>query len=94
MIRVYAVCGMGLGTSLILKSRLRDALDAAGVDYMLEVSDAGAVSGAAADLIFTSDELSDRIHNRDAKMVIIDNFTDSEEITRKANQALEDLGAT
>lgn len=91
MIRVLAVCGMGLGTSAILKSRLRVALDATGVDYMLDVTDASAATGAQADLIFTSDELSDRLARHPAKVVIINNFTDREEINQKATEAVAEL---
>lgn len=88
MIRVFAVCGMGLGTSAILKSRLRQALDATGVEYQLDVTDASAVSGQQADLIFTSNELAERMANVSAKVVIIDNFMDRDEIRRKATEAV------
>lgn len=91
MIRVLAVCGMGLGTSVILKSRLKEALEAEGADYQLDISDAGAASGSQADLIFTSDELADRIKAGDAKIVIIDNFTDRKEVKAKVAQALAEL---
>lgn len=88
MIKVLAVCGMGLGTSVLLKSRLKEALDEAGADYTLEVMDAGAAGGSGADLIFTSEELADRIRAGDAKVVIIDNFMDRNEIKKKVGEAL------
>jgi PTS system ascorbate-specific IIB component len=91
VIKVFAVCGMGLGTSVILKSRLKEALEKEGVDYQLDVTDAGSASGSGADLIFTSDELADRIKDPKAKIVIIDNFTDREEVGRKVAEALKDL---
>jgi ascorbate PTS system EIIB component len=88
MIRIFAVCGMGLGTSAILKSRLREALDATGVDYQLNVTDASAVAGERADLIFTSNELAERMDKLSAKVVVIDNFMDREEIRRKVTDAV------
>jgi ascorbate PTS system EIIB component len=91
VIRVLAVCGMGLGTSAILKSRLRKALDATGVDYELDVTDASAAAGERADLIFTSEEISGGLARHSAKVVIINNFTDREEINRKAAEAVEEL---
>lgn len=91
MIRIFAVCGMGLGTSAILKSRLRTALDATGVEYQLDVTDASAVSGQQADLIFTSNELAERMGKLPAKVVVIDNFMDREEIRRKAVEAVASL---
>jgi PTS system ascorbate-specific IIB component len=93
MIKVFAVCGMGLGTSVILKSRLKKALDEAGADYSLEVTDASSASGQSADLIFTSDELADKIKNKDAKVYVIKSFTDRKEIGEKVQQALEDIDA-
>lgn len=91
MIRVFAVCGMGLGTSAILKSRLRDALDATGVEYSLDVTDASAVTGQQADLIFTSNELAERMQHASGKVVVINNFMDREEIRRKASEAVASL---
>lgn len=91
MIKVFAVCGMGLGTSVILKSRLKEALEEMGVDYQLDVTDASAASGSQADLIFTSDELADRIKAPGAKVVIIDNFTDRGEIKKKVTEAVEGM---
>lgn len=91
MIKIFAVCGMGLGTSTILKSRLKKALDSQGVDYSLDVTDASAASGQQADIIFTSDELSEKIQNKNAKIVIINNFTDRKEIAEKAEAAVAEL---
>lgn len=91
MIKVLAVCGMGLGTSIILKTRLKEALEEAGVDYQIDVTDASAASGSGADLIFTSDELVDQIRDSKAKIVVVDNFTDRDEIKEKVIDALEDM---
>lgn len=93
MLRVFAVCGMGLGTSVILKSRIKEALDDRGVDYSLEVTDASTASGQQADLIFTSDELAQEIRNKNAKIVIIKNFTDRSEVREKAETAVGELEA-
>lgn len=91
MIRVLAVCGMGLGTSVILKSRLKEALDREGVDYTLEVTDAGAARGQEADVIFTSDELADSIGNRSAKVVVINNFTSRDEVGEKVRTTVTEI---
>lgn len=93
MLKVFAVCGMGLGTSVVLKSRLKRALDDAGVDYSLDVTDASAASGQQADLIFTSADLADQIRNKKARIYVISNFTNRNEINEKVQQALADIGA-
>lgn len=91
MLRIFAVCGMGLGTSVILKSRLKEALNSQGVEYSLDVTDAGTANGQAADLIFTSDELAPKIRNKNAHIVIVNNFTDRAEIREKVQAALAEL---
>lgn len=91
MIKVFAVCGMGLGTSVILKSRLKKALDEAGVDYAIEVTDAGSANGQPADLIFTSAEFADKINNKNASVHVIKNFTDRAEIKATVDEALQGL---
>lgn len=88
MLKVFAVCGMGLGTSVILKSRLKAALDKHGVEYSLDITDASTANGQAADLIFTSDELASKIRNKNAKIIVINNFTSSTEIQEKTDAAL------
>lgn len=92
MLKVFAVCGMGLGTSAILKSRLKEALNGQGVDYSLDVADASTASGQDADLIFTSDELAQKIRNKNAKIVIIKNFTSRSEVREKVEAAVTELG--
>lgn len=91
MIRVLAVCGMGLGTSAILKSRLRTALEEIGADYQLDVTDASAAAGERADLIFTSAELADKLAKHSAEVVVINNFTDRNEIRQKVADAVAEL---
>lgn len=93
MIKVFAVCGMGLGTSVILKSRLKKALDEAGVDYAIEVTDASSANGQSADLIFTSAEFADKITNKSASVHVIKNFTDRAEIKSTVDEALANLDA-
>ena len=92
MLKVFAVCGMGLGTSNILKSRLKEALNNNGVDHTLEVTDASTANGQDADIIFTSDELAQDIRNKNAKVVIIKNFTDRSEINEKVEAAVAEVG--
>ena len=91
MIKVYAVCGMGLGPSAILKSRLRAALDETGVDYTLDVTDASAARGLRADVIFTSAELADGLKEAAGKVVVINSFIDRKEIKAKVEEVVAEL---
>lgn len=91
MIRVFAVCGMGLGTSAILKSRLRTALDSTGIEYLLDVTDASAARGQQADVIFTSAEFAEDLRALPAKIVVINNFMDREEVNRKVAETVASI---
>lgn len=91
VIRIFAVCGMGFGTSDILRGRLREALDAQGVSYDLGVVDASAAAGQEADLIFTTAELTDRLRNGAARVVAIQNFTSRSEVREKVVRALSEM---
>jgi PTS system ascorbate-specific IIB component len=81
--KIVAVCGMGIGTSVLLKMNAEKALRAMGVDADVEAADIGTARGAArtADLVLTSDELAPEIGDVPAKVVVIKNFTDVNEIT-------------
>lgn len=94
VIRIFAVCGMGFGTSAIMRGRLQEALDAQGVSYELGVIDAGAAVGQDADLIFTSAELTDRLRNGSARVVAIQNFTSCSEVREKVSGALSEMDQT
>lgn len=83
--KIVAVCGMGIGTSVLLKMNAEKALRELDVDADVEAADIGTARGAArtADIVLTSDELAPEIGEVPAKVVIIDNFTDVKEITDK-----------
>lgn len=92
VIRILAVCGTGIGTSAIMRGRLQEALDAQGVSYELGVVEANAAAGQEADLIFTSDELTDRLVNGRARVIAIQNFTSRSEVLYKVSGALSEIG--
>ena len=84
--KIVAVCGMGIGTSVLLKMNAEKALRALGVDDAdVEAADIGTARGAAgtADVVLTSDELAPEIGDVPATVIVIDNFTSVAEITEK-----------
>lgn len=89
--KIVAVCGMGIGTSVLLKMNAEKALRDLGVDAIVEAADIGTARGAASDaaIILTSDELADEIGEVSAKVIVIDNFFDVSEINRKLADAVE-----
>lgn len=89
--KIVVVCGMGIGTSVLLKMNAEKVLDRLGVDADVEAADIGTARGAArtADVVLTSAELADDIGDVRAQVIVIDNFTDIAEITEKIRPIVE-----
>jgi PTS system ascorbate-specific IIB component len=88
--KIVAVCGMGIGTSVLLKMNAEKALRTLGIDADVEAADIGTARGAArtADLVLTSADLADEIGEVPAEVIVVQNFTDVEEVTRKLRDAI------
>ncbi|MCL1841314.1 MAG: PTS sugar transporter subunit IIB [Propionibacteriaceae bacterium] len=88
--KIVTVCGMGIGTSVLLKMNTEKALRSLGIDGECEVeaADIGTARGVArtADVVFTSADLADQIGNVPAKVVIIKNFTSVTEVTERLKE--------
>ena len=87
--KILAVCGMGLGTSLILRMNAEKALKQLGVEADVEVSDMGSARALAstADLVLTSQELAEQLGPVKPKVVTISNFIDFDEMITKLKAA-------
>ena len=87
--KVLAVCGMGLGSSLILRMQIEKALKQMGIKGSVEVADMGSARSMAssADLIVTSKELARRMKDWDTPIVTISNYMDLDEMTGKISEA-------
>ncbi len=78
--RIVTICGMGLGTSLLLKMTIEKALKEKGISADVEASDIGVASSAQADLIFTNQEFAKQIQHPTAKVIAVQNITSHQEI--------------
>lgn len=89
--KILAVCGMGLGSALILRMQAEKALKELGLTADLEVADIGTARAIApsADLILTSQELAEQLGTVKPKVVTISNFIDLREMVTKLKAALE-----
>ena len=89
--KIIAVCGMGIGTSVLLKMNTEKVLRTLGIDADVEAADIGVARGMArdAEIVLTSEELAEEIGDVDAQVIVIDNFFDLDEITDKLTSALE-----
>lgn len=89
--KILAVCGMGLGSALVLRMQAEKALKELGLTADLEVADIGTARAIApsADLILTSQELAEQLGTVKPKVVTISNFIDLREMVDKLKAALE-----
>ena len=88
--KILAVCGMGLGSGLILRMQAEKALRELGVTADLEVADIGTARALAstADLILTSEELAQQLGGVKPRIVTISNFIDQREMVEKLGAAM------
>ncbi|TFC69327.1 PTS sugar transporter subunit IIB [Cryobacterium sp. TMT2-4] len=89
--KIVAVCGMGIGTSVLLKMNAEKVLAKLGIDADVEAADMGVARGAAqtAEIVLTSAELAEELGDVPAEVIVINNFFDLEEITEKLTSAVE-----
>ncbi|WP_019240036.1 MULTISPECIES: PTS sugar transporter subunit IIB [Enorma] len=90
--KILAVCGLGQGTSLILRMNVESVLEQMGVDADVEHIDVSSAKSMPADLILTTNELADTLRESGSEVpiAIVNNYFDQAEIT----QALTDAFAT
>jgi PTS system ascorbate-specific IIB component len=88
--RILAVCGMGLGSGLVLRMQAEKALRELGVQADVEVADIGTARALApmADLIITSNDLAGQLGPVKARIVTIDDFIDLREMVTKLGGAI------
>jgi len=92
--KIVAVCGVGIGTSAILKVNAERALSRLGLSADVSASDLASVADAAADaqVILTSTELAGAVRaaigRSFAEIVEVANYFDVEEISEKLEASL------
>ena len=89
--KILAVCGMGLGSGLILRMQAEKALKELGIQADVEVADIGTARALAstADLILTSEELAQQLGTVKPRIVTIQNFIDLREMVTKLGGAID-----
>jgi ascorbate PTS system EIIB component len=88
--KIVTLCGVGVGTSAILKVTAERALERLGIEAQVTAADVGSVAKVAADaqVILTSSELVSAIGKTNADVIVIDNVFDVDELTTKLEIAI------
>ena len=86
---IVCVCGLGMGSSLILKMTVDKALNELGATgHEIEQWDAGTVDSKSADLVVTSADFQDRFAGRD-NVVFVNNVVSTGDVKEKLRGYLE-----
>ncbi|MDQ1000449.1 PTS system ascorbate-specific IIB component [Neobacillus niacini] len=78
--KILCVCGLGQGTSLILRMNVETVLRDLGVSADVENTDVSTASSMSPDCIITSNELAETLAGTSAKVIIVNNYFDLNEI--------------
>jgi PTS system ascorbate-specific IIB component len=91
-VNILTVCGVGSGSSLILRMYTEDVLDDLGVRYKVSAGQASEGRGTNADIVMCSPELVSVCEGSSAEIVPIKSFTDKGEIREALTGVLTRLG--
>jgi PTS system ascorbate-specific IIB component len=91
-LKILAVCGMGLGSALLLRMLVEKALKKLNIDADVTVADISTARGAGsdADIIVTSAELAEQLGSVKGKIITIKNYVDVNEMTEKLSKAVSE----
>lgn len=81
--RIVTVCGMGFGTSLMLKMAIDDLLRKHGLRAEVLAWDLGSLKGQRADVIVAPLDMERHLHDVAARVVYLRSLTDKDELETK-----------
>ena len=90
--KVLAVCGFGVGSSMILRMTAEKVFKELGVDADVEATDVSTAQGSSADLILTSYELAENLKGQSTPVIPIKHYTNSAEVKEAVEKWLKDKG--
>jgi PTS system ascorbate-specific IIB component len=90
-VKIVAICGAGIGSSGILKVNAERVLGRLGITADVSAAHLGTLAADAADaqIILTSPEFLGDIGKSNAQVIVVENYFDTDELTRKLQDALE-----
>jgi PTS system ascorbate-specific IIB component len=87
--KIVCVCGMGIGTSVLLKMNVEKVLGQLELDATVEAADMKTARETKdAQIIMTTPDLAQLLTETNSEVITIDHFFDLEEINKKLSAAL------
>jgi PTS system ascorbate-specific IIB component len=89
--RIATLCGMGFGTSMMLKLFIDDILKAEQIKAEVLPWDLGTFKGQNADIIVAASDMAMHLKNTGSIVVLIRNLVDKQEIKDKILSAIQEF---
>lgn len=87
--KIIAVCGMGIGTSVLLKMNAEKVLKTLDLEATVEATDVKTAQVSRdAQIILTTPDLVGQLEGLPSEVIAIEHFFDLEEISEKLSKAL------
>ncbi|MDT2762302.1 PTS sugar transporter subunit IIB [Aerococcus urinaeequi] len=83
--KIITVCGLGVGTSLMLKMTVESAMQELGREADVEHWDMGTIKGKERDLVVTSEEFRDSFEGEE-DVIFVQNIMSKEEVKEKLEE--------
>lgn len=80
---IVTLCGLGVGSSLMLKMTVEEILEEEGIKGRVENLDLGSAKAKQADLYVVSKDMETNLRDVKGKIIFIENLTDKEEVRKK-----------
>ena len=89
--KIVCVCGMGMGTSLIMKMTIDNAARELGLDAEVELWDVGTVGSKDVDLIVASQDFADNLSEY-KNVIFLKNIMNKAEVKEKLEKYIKEKG--
>ncbi|MEY4743894.1 MAG: hypothetical protein RIR34_1233 [Actinomycetota bacterium] len=87
--KIIAVCGAGIGTSVLLKMNAEKVLRTLGIDATVDATDIDTARASRdAQILLTTPEIVDKLQGLPSEVIAIDHVFDLTELSEKLSKAL------
>ncbi len=90
--KILTVCGVGMGSSLMLRMTVEDVLKKMGVKAKVEATDVSSARGMQADAIVGQGMHTEEFEGRAPVVVTVTNFMDKDALQTQLTEAFENQG--
>jgi PTS system ascorbate-specific IIB component len=89
--RIATLCGMGFGTSMMLKLWVDEILKAEGIKAEVIPTDLGSFKGLNADIIVAPTDMERHVQGASGRLALIRNLVDKAEVRQKVLSAIQEF---